>query len=90
MTGPMLTCSSCSVERVCNEDHQRMASKKGGREPVQHKDMCSLLRKWQQVVKGKATAESCTPDLLTFLRRDPWWRSHAPVTADSGQGPVID
>ena len=83
---PMLTCGGCSVARFCNEDHQRMASKKGGRKPVRHKDVCSLLRKWRQVVKGKATAESCTPDLLAFLRRDPWWRSHAPVTSDSGAG----
>jgi len=85
---PMLTCGGCSVARFCNEDHQRMASKKGGRKPVRHKDMCLLLRKWRQVVKGKATAESCTPDLLAFLRRDPWWRSHAPVTSDSGAGAI--
>ena len=84
---PMLTCGGCSVVRFCNEDHQRMASKKGQPlHPVRHKDMCSLLRKWRQVVKGKTTAESCTQDLLAFLRKDPWWRSHAPVAADSGAG----
>ena len=83
---PLLTCGGCSVARFCNEDHQRMASEEGGREPVRHKDICSLLKKWRQVVKGKATAESCTPDLLAFLRKDPWWRSHAPVAADSGAG----
>ena len=83
---PMLTCGGCSVARFCNEDHQRMASKKGGRKPVRHKDVCSLLRKWRQVVKGKATAESCSPDLLAFLRRDLWWRCHAPVEADFRAG----
>jgi len=83
---PMLTCGGCSVARFCNEDHQRMASKKGGRKPVRHKDVCSLLRKWRQVVKGKATAESCSPDLLAFLRQDLWWRCHTPVVADSRAG----
>ena len=84
---PMLTCGGCSVARFCNEDHQRMASKKGRcGQPVRHRDVCSILRTWRQVVKGKVTAESCTPDLLVFLRRDPWWRSHAPVAADSGAG----
>ena len=83
----MLTCGDCKVARFCNKDHQKKASKRGDvSHPVRHKDICSLLNKWRDVMKGKATAESCTPDLLAFLRRDVWWRSHAPVAADSGAG----
>ena len=84
---PMLTCSGCSVARFCNEDHQGRASRKGRQgQPVRHKDMCSLLRKWRQVKKGNATAESCTPDLLAFLRQDLWWRSHVPIVTDFRAG----
>ena len=80
----MLTCGGCSVVCFCNNDHQKMASKKGSCEGVRHKDMWSLLWKRQQIAKGKATSESCTPDLLAFFRRDVWWRNHLPVKADSG------
>jgi len=74
---PMLTCSGCGVARFCNEDHQRMASKKGSgslRTAVRHKHICPLLKQWRHVVRGKAVAESCAADQLAFLRRDLWWR----------------
>merc|ERR1711865_837787 len=38
---PMLTCGGCSVARFCNEDHQKMASKKDVRNlfnAVRHRD----------------------------------------------------
>ena len=72
----MLTCGGCGVARFCDENHQRTASSKDGalRKAVRHKDICPLLKKWRQVVKGKATAASCTPDLLAFLSGDVWWR----------------
>jgi len=84
---PMLTCSGCSVARFCNKDHQKMASQNsvsGRNTAVRHKDICSLLGKWRQVVKGNATTESCTADLLEFLRRDVWWKGKTPVSTDSG------
>jgi len=78
----MLVCSGCGIARFCNADHQKMASKKGElRSPARHKDMCLLLKKWQQVVEGNEAAEACTPDLLAFLRLDPWRKHRAPVPA---------
>ena len=32
-----------------------------------HKDICGLLKKWKQVEKGRVAADSCGPDMLTFL-----------------------
>ena len=83
---PMLTCDGCGVAKFCDKDHQRMASKKDHslRKAVRHKDICSLLKKWRRVAKEKATAESCTPDLLEFLRSTLWKRRQAPITADTG------
>jgi len=83
---PMLTCSGCGVAKFCSQDHQRMASKKDHslRKAVRHKDVCPLLKKWRFVVNGKATAESCTPDLLALLRLNPWKRRQAPTTTDPG------
>ena len=74
---PMLTCGGCSVARFCNEDHQRMASKKGGRKPVRHKDICSLLREWKEV-DSEEEARECHGPMLEFLGRDLWWKCHAP------------
>ena len=87
---PMLNCGGCKVARFCSEDHQRMASTKGGRKPVRHKDICSLLGEWKEVVKeretGDAVAEAddseeeereCYGPMLEFLGRDVWWRCHA-------------
>ena len=83
---PMLTCSGCGVAKFCSQDHQKMASKKDRslRKAVRHKDVCPLLKKWRFVVNGKATAESCTPDLLALLRLNPWKRRQAPTATDPG------
>jgi len=80
---PMLTCGGCGVAKFCSEKHQRLASRKGDRlrKAVRHKDVCSLLKKWRRVAQGKATAESCTPDLLEFLRQDILWR-HLKISCD--------
>ena len=83
---PMLTCSGCSVSRFCNEEHQKMASEKGGPTPVRHKDLCLLLRKWRRAVKGKTSVESCNLDLIAFLKKDLWWRSHTPIVTKCGAG----
>jgi len=78
---PMLTCGGCGVARFCSEKHQRLASRKGDRlrKAVRHKDVCPLLKKWRRVSQGKATAVSCTPDLLEFLRQDLLWRHLVPL-----------
>ena len=75
----MLTCSllfdtrkGCGVARFCSVECQKMASHIGtegvafGSE--RHKDICGLLKKWRQVEKGREAADSCTADMLTFLR----------------------
>ena len=66
---PMLTCSGCRVARVCSADHQKMASKKatvgGDCFAERHKDICAVLGKWRQVVKGGVSPDSCTADLMT-------------------------
>jgi tetratricopeptide (TPR) repeat protein len=70
---PMLTCSGCRVAKFCSADHQKMASKKaalGGNQVTgRHKDICGVLGKWRQIVKDGVSPDSCTADLLAFLRR---------------------
>jgi hypothetical protein len=70
---PMLTCSGCRVARVCSVDHQKMASKKaalgGNLITRRHKDICSILGKWRQVVKDGVAPDLCTADLVAFLQR---------------------
>ena len=69
----MLTCSGCRVARFCSADHQKMASKKaalgGSLTTGRHKDICGVLSKWREVVKGGVVSESCAADLVAFLRR---------------------
>jgi hypothetical protein len=69
----MLTCSGCRVARLCSTDQQTMASKKaalgGNLITGRHKDICGVLSKWRQVVKGDVSAASCTADLVAFLQR---------------------
>jgi len=68
----MLTCSGCSVVKFCDVNHQRIASRRGGRyrtrKTVSHKDICGLLKQWHQVDKGLVLAESCNQEILEFLR----------------------
>ena len=70
---PMLTCSGCRVARFCSADHQKMASKKfsmgGNLITGRHRDMCGVLDKWRKVVKDGSAPDSCTADLVAFLRR---------------------
>ena len=70
---PMLTCSGCRVARFCNADHQKMDARKDKRGGIfvtgRHKDICGLLGKWRQIVKHGVSPDSCTADLLAFLRR---------------------
>jgi hypothetical protein len=70
---PMLTCSGCHVARFFNADHQKMAARKAakGGNPVtgRHKDIFGVLGKWHQIVKHGVSPDSCTADLLEFLRR---------------------
>jgi hypothetical protein len=40
-----------------------------------HKDICGLLKKWRQVAKGREAPDSCTADILAFLRF--WMYTHA-------------
>ncbi len=67
---PMLTCSGCRVARFCSADHQKMASKKaasgGSLTMGRHKDICSVLGKWREVVKGGVAPDSCTVELVAF------------------------
>ena len=70
---PMLTCSGCRVARFCSADHQKMASKKaalgGNLWPGRHKDICGVLGKWREAVKGGVAPDSCTAELVAFLQR---------------------
>ncbi len=70
---PMLTCSCCRAARFCSVDHQKTASKKaalgGCLTTGQHKDICEVLSKWRKVVKDGVAADSCTADLVAFLKR---------------------
>jgi len=67
----MWTCAGCSVLKFCNADHQKMASRRGGRcrtrITVPHKDICALFSKWRQVDKGHASVDSYAADMLQFL-----------------------
>ena len=71
---PMLTCSGCRVARFCSADHQKMGSKKaalgGSLWTGRHKDMCTVLGKWREVVNGGVAPDSCTADLVAFLQRE--------------------
>jgi hypothetical protein len=42
---------------------------------TRHKDICGLLKKWRQVEKGREAADSCTADMLAFLRL--WMHTHS-------------
>jgi hypothetical protein len=71
----MLTCSllfgarkGCGVARFCSVECQKMASHRAEVGSTRHKDICGLLKKWRQVEKGREAAESCTADMLAFLR----------------------
>ena len=75
----MLTCSllfvarkGCGVAKFCSVQCQKMASHIGTEGvalgSARHKDICGLLKKWRQVEKGREAADSCTADMLTFLR----------------------
>jgi hypothetical protein len=70
---PMLTCSGCRVARICSADHQKMPPKKaalgGSLTTGRHKDICVVLSKWREVVKGGVAPDSCTADLVAFLQR---------------------
>jgi hypothetical protein len=71
---PMLTCSGCRVVRFCNKEHQKMASQSvasgGNIFRERHKDICGVLGQWRQVASGSASPDSCTPELLAFLKRE--------------------
>ena len=62
----------CGVAKFCSAECQKMASHIGteGVEvgSARHKDICGLLKKWRQVQKGREAADSCTADMLAFLR----------------------
>ena len=68
---PMLTCSGCRVARFCSADHQKTASKKaalgGNLTTGRHKDICGVLSKWREVVKGGVSPDSCSAELVAFL-----------------------
>jgi hypothetical protein len=70
----MLTCSGCRVARVCNADHQKMASKKaalgGSLTTGRHKDICGVLHKWREAVKDGVAPDSCSAELVAFLQRE--------------------
>jgi hypothetical protein len=70
---PMLTCSGCRVARICSADHQKMPPKKaalgGSLTTGRHKDICVVLSKWREVVKGGVAPDSCTAELVSFLQR---------------------
>jgi hypothetical protein len=67
----MLTCSGCRVARFCSADHQKTASKKaecgGSLWTGRHKDICGVLSKWREVVKGDVSPDSCSAELVAFL-----------------------
>jgi hypothetical protein len=66
------TLKGCGVAKFCSVECQKMASHIGtegvalGSE--RHKDICGLFKKWRQVETGREAADSCTADMLTFLR----------------------
>jgi hypothetical protein len=64
--------SGCRVARFCSADHQKMASKKatlgGDLRMGRHKDICGVLSTWREVVKDDVAPDSCSKQLLVFLR----------------------
>ena len=66
------TLIGCGVAKFCSVECQKMASNIGTEGvalgSARHKDICGLLKKWRQVQKGREAADSCTADMLTFLR----------------------
>ena len=76
----MLKCSACKAARFCSVDHQKMACKKisaGGNVRMgRHNDVCGLLGKWRMVVKHGVPPESCTEDMLAFLKA---WKERSKV-----------
>ena len=66
------TLKGCGVAKFCSVECQKMASHIGTEGvalgSARHKDICGLLKKWRQVEKGREAADSCTADMLTFLR----------------------
>ena len=66
------TLKGCGVAKFCSVECQKMASHIGTEGvalgSARHKDICGLLKKWRQVEKGREAADSCTEDMLTFLR----------------------
>jgi tetratricopeptide (TPR) repeat protein len=76
----MLKCSGCKAARFCSVDHQKMACKKisaGGNVRMgRHNDVCGLLGKWRMVVKHGVPPESCTEDMLAFLKA---WKERSKV-----------
>jgi hypothetical protein len=59
------------VLRFCSKNHQKLASTKGWVVEaekglgVRHKDVCHLLKAWNNISKGQASVASCTPVLST-------------------------
>jgi tetratricopeptide (TPR) repeat protein len=76
----MLKCSGCKAARFCSVDHQKMACKKisagGNLRMGRHNDVCGLLGKWRKVVKHGVPPESCTEDMLAFLKA---WKERSKV-----------
>lgn len=76
----MLKCSGCKAARFCSVDHQKMGCKKisaGGNVRMgRHNDVCGLLGKWRMVVKHGVPPESCTEDMLAFLKA---WKERSKV-----------
>jgi hypothetical protein len=69
----VLTCSGCRVARFCHADYQKMSSKQaklgGNLIAGLHKDICGLLGKWRKVGKDGVLPDSCTADMVAFLRK---------------------
>ena len=62
----------CGVAKFCSVDHQKIASSIWTTHDFvgmeRHKEVCGLLKKWRQVVKGREDVHACTSDMLAFLQ----------------------
>ena len=76
------TCGKCGVARYCSKEHQKLAwnvqvadqKASGVTQFLSHKFLCSALKTFKSVAKGKHQSEECRTEILGLLRTMAHWK----------------
>jgi tetratricopeptide (TPR) repeat protein len=76
------TCGKCGVARYCNKEHQRMSwapqmgevKVTGVTQFLSHRFLCSALKSFKRIAKGKQQSEECRKEMLGLLQTMSHWK----------------